>query len=104
MNGSTPRSSSRNRAVTASLEWTVEKTMCPVLAAWHAIEAVSWSRISPIMMTSGSCRKIDRRAAEKVCPDLVLTSIWVMLSRWYSIGSSTVMMFLLIPVDFASEA
>ena len=61
MNGSTPRSSSRNSAVTASLEWTVEKTMWPVLAAWQAIDAVSWSRISPIMMTSGSCRRIDRR-------------------------------------------
>ena len=68
--------------------------MWPVLAAWQAIEAVSWSRISPIMMTSGSCRRIDRRLAANVWPALVLTSIWVMLSSWYSIGSSTVMMFL----------
>ena len=70
MNGSTPRSSSRNSDVTASLECTVEKTMWPVLAAWQAIDAVSWSRISPIMMTSGSCRRIDRSIAAKVWPGL----------------------------------
>ena len=67
--------------------------MWPVLAAWQAIVAVSWSRISPIMITSGSCRRIDRKAVAKVWPALVLTSICVMLSMWYSIGSSTVMMF-----------
>ena len=37
MNGSTPRSRRRKSAVTVSLEWTVEKTMCPVVAAWQAI-------------------------------------------------------------------
>ncbi len=93
MNGSTPRSSSRKSEVTASLEWTVEKTMCPVLAAWQAMEAVSWSRISPIMITSGSWRRIERSMAANVWPALVLTSIWVTLSIWYSIGSSTVMIF-----------
>ena len=70
MNGSTPRSRRRNSAVTVSLAWTVENTMWPVVAAWQAIDAVSWSRISPIMMTSGSCRRIDRRLEENVCPAL----------------------------------
>ena len=93
MNGSTPRSSRRNSAVIVSLEWTVEKTKWPVVAAWQAMVAVSWSRISPIMITSGSCLMIDRRLPAKVWPLLLLISIWVMLSRWYSIGSSTVMMF-----------
>ncbi len=46
------------------------------------------------MMTSGSWRRIERKLVAKVWPALVLTSIWVMLSSWYSIGSSTVMMFL----------
>src|SRR5262249_16813566 len=93
MNGSTPKSSSRKSAVTVSLAWTVEKTMWPVVAAWQAIVAVSWSRISPTMITSGSCRRIDRRLPAKVWPALVLISIWGALAIWYSIGSSLVMIF-----------
>ena len=76
-----------------SLAWTVEKTMWPVLAAWQAISAVSWSRISPIMITSGSCRRMLRSSEAKVLPALGLISIWVTLSRWYSTGFSMVMMF-----------
>ena len=68
----------------------VEKTMCPVLAAWQAIVAVSASRISPIITTSGSCRRMLRSEPAKVCPAFVLISIWLTLGILYSIGSSTV--------------
>ena len=40
----------------------VLSTKCPVSAACTAICAVGTSRISPIMMMSGSCRRIDRSA------------------------------------------
>ena len=33
------------------------------------------SRISPIEITSGSCRKIDRKAFEKLIPILALTCV-----------------------------
>jgi hypothetical protein len=56
---------------------------------------VSWSRISPTRMTSGSCRRALRSACEN---DWVSTAIsrWLTIERWsrwrYSIGSSIVMM------------
>ena len=43
----------------ASLVCSVENTRWPVSAAWMAISAVSWSRISPTMITSGSCRTMS---------------------------------------------
>ena len=58
-----------------------------------AICAVSLSRISPTMMTSGSARIIDRRPLANVRPALGLIWTWVMPSIWYSTGSSIVMMF-----------
>ena len=43
-----------------------------------AIWAVSRSRISPTMITSGSARTIARRPVAKVSPTLVETCTWVM--------------------------
>ena len=55
--------------------WSVEKTRWPVSAAVIAVGIVSQSRISPTMMTSGSCRITLRSASWKrrrVGPDLAL--------------------------------
>src|SRR5665647_3150813 len=60
--------------------------------AVQAICAVSRSRISPIMTTSGSWRRMVRSARAKLISIRVLTWVWLMPSRSYSIGSSTVMM------------
>jgi hypothetical protein len=82
----------------ASLVWRVERTRCPVCAAWKAISAVSRSRISPTMTTLGSCRKIERRPAAKVIPAFSETATWLMPPTRYSMGSSTVTM--LVVSDF----
>src|SRR5216117_2953320 len=55
-----------------------------------AISAVSRSRISPTMMMSGSCRRMERSAAANVSPILGFTGICVTPATWYSTGSSTV--------------
>ena len=60
-------------------------------ADWIAMRAVSRSRISPIMMMSGSWRTIERSAWAKSRPICGLAWIWLMPSIWYSTGSSTVM-------------
>ncbi len=91
-NGSVPISTSRVTALAESLVWSVEKTRWPVSAAWIAISAVSPSRISPTMMTSGSWRRIERRPFAKVRSILGFTWIWPTPWSWYSIGSSMVMM------------
>ena len=52
----------------------VDKTRCPVWAALIAISAVSRSRISPTINTSGSCRMNARKAEAKLSPILVLTA------------------------------
>ena len=88
-----PMSMSRATAVGASLVCSVERTRCPVSAASIAICAVSWSRISPTMITSGSARIIERRPASKVTPALGLTCICLIPDSSYSTGSSIVMMF-----------
>ena len=77
----------------ASLVCSVENTRWPVSAAWMAISAVSRSRISPTMMTSGSWRTMERRPVAKVSPIFGFTWIWLTPSSWYSTGSSTVMIF-----------
>ena len=59
-----------------------------------AICAVSVSRISPTIMTSGEVRRIDLKAEAKVSPALAFICIWLMPERRYSTGSSTVVMFL----------
>src|SRR6478735_3957884 len=79
----------------ASVVCSVEKTRWPVSAALSAVSSVSLSRISPIRMTSGSCRSTDLSAArnERVS---VATSRCEMFASWSrcrnSIGSSIVMM------------
>src|SRR5688572_4474500 len=64
--GFTPMSIKRVTALGASLVCNVENTRCPVSEALIAIVAVSMSRISPSMITLGACRKIERKAAEKL--------------------------------------
>ncbi len=80
----------------ASVVCSVENTRCPVSAALSAVSSVSMSRISPIRITSGSCRSTWRSAAPKVRVSLP-TSRWEMLAIWSrcrnSIGSSMVMTF-----------
>src|SRR5215831_8695007 len=49
----------------ASLAWTVDSTRWPVSALFTAMSAVSASRISPTMITSGSWRRIERSARER---------------------------------------
>src|SRR3954451_2289509 len=104
MNGSTPISFSRVSAPGASFVCKVERTRCPVSAASIEIFAVSPSRISPTMTTSGSERRIDRSALANVMPARRLICTWLMPSRRYSTGSSTVMMFTSGRLISASEA
>ena len=78
----------------ASLVWRVDMTRWPVRAAWIEISAVSRSRISPTMMTSGSWRTMWRRPAAKESPMFECTGIWFTPASWYSTGSSMVMIFL----------
>ena len=59
-------------------------------AASMEILAVSWSRISPTMMMSGSCRRNERRARAKSRPALAFTWVWLMPGISYSTGSSMV--------------
>ena len=75
-------------------------TRCPVMDAFTAISAVSWSRISPIMMMSGSCRRMERSAEEKVSPAFSFTCTWLTPFKFASTGSSTVM--ILTPSTFNS--
>ena len=95
-----PISMSRNGASEAWFVWSVDSTRCPVSAAWTAISAVSRSRISPIMMISGSYRTMDRRPLPKVRPAFSFTCTWVMPASRYSTGSSTEM--ILSPSRFTS--
>ena len=83
---------SRSRAMVeaAELVWTVDSTRCPVSAACTAICAVSRSRISPTMMTSGSWRRMERSRVAKFSPICGFTCIWFTPASWYSMGSSTV--------------
>ena len=77
-------------AAAAELVCRVDSTRWPVSAACTAICAVSRSRISPTMITSGSWRRIERSREAKVRPICGLVWIWLMPRSWYSIGSSTV--------------
>ncbi|EWS57761.1 hypothetical protein Y695_04772 [Hydrogenophaga sp. T4] len=82
----------RVTALTESLVCSVASTRWPVSEAWMAICAVSKSRISPIMITSGSWRRMARSALAKSRSILGLTWVWPTPASSYSIGSSTVMM------------
>ncbi len=55
--------------------------------------AVSRSRISPTMMTSGSWRRNERRALLKVSPTASLMATCMIPSMSYSTGSSAVSSF-----------
>ena len=63
-----PISISRAAAIGASFVCRVLSTRWPVSADSIAIWAVSWSRISPTMITSGSARTIERSPAAKLRP------------------------------------
>ena len=88
-----PRLNSRVIAPGASLVCSVLSTRWPVSAACVASRAVSASRISPTMMTSGSCRSSDRSALANVKPAFSFTWNWLTPASSYSTGSSTVQMF-----------
>ena len=76
-NGSTPISFSRVSAPGASFVCSVERTKWPVSADSIAIFAVSPSRISPTMITSGSERRIERSAAANVMSAFTLICTWL---------------------------
>ena len=63
-------------------------------AASIAIFAVSLSRISPTITTSGSERRIERSAVANVSPARRLICTWFTPGSRYSTGSSTVMMLI----------
>ena len=69
-NGSTPMSMSRVKLEIASLVCTVDNTMWPVRAERIAISAVSRSRISPIMITSGVLPEDSPERAREGVADL----------------------------------
>ena len=75
--GSTRRSRSRGTAAIAVSVWSVLSSMCPVCAARNDIAAVSSSRISPTMITSGSWRRNARRYEANVFPMSAFTSDWL---------------------------
>ncbi|CAI8366260.1 MAG: Uncharacterised protein [Hyphomonas sp. TMED17] len=89
--GSIPISRSRCTAPAAEFVCTVDKTGRPVAANSNATLAVSRSRTSPTITTSGSCRKMARKVAAKVRPTLWCIWVWLIPGRPYSIGSSSVM-------------
>ena len=59
-------------------------------AAWIATSAVSRSRISPTISTSGSWRRNERNACANVSPICGFTGTWFTPGSMYSTGSSTV--------------
>ena len=61
----------------ASEPWIVLKTSTPVSAARMPMRAVSSSRISPIMITSGSWRSIARRPSLKPISPRLSTCAWL---------------------------
>ena len=76
----------RGTAAAAVSVCRVVSTKWPVSAAWIAICAVSESRISPTMITSGSWRTKARIAAAKVSPIAGLAWDWLMPGISYSTG------------------
>ena len=77
----------------ASEPWSVLKTSTPVSAARMPMRAVSSSRISPIMMTSGSWRSIACSPSLKPISPWLLTCDWLTPGMRCSIGSSIVITF-----------
>ena len=64
----------------------VLKTSTPVSAARIPMRAVSSSRISPIMTTSGSCRSMARKPSLNPISPWLFTCDWLMPGIRYSIG------------------
>ena len=89
-NGATPKSCSLVNELGASLVCKVDNTKCPVSEACTAISAVSVSRISPIMMISGSWRINERIPSAKVKSILFWICIWLNDGSTISMGSSMV--------------
>ena len=81
---------SRAGAIGASFVCSVESTRCPVSADSIAVWAVSRSRISPTISTSGSLRSIERRPRTNVTPAAGFTCTCLTPSSSYSTGSSIV--------------
>ena len=99
-----PMSIRRPSALGASLVCSVESTRWPVSAASTAMCAVSRSRISPTMITSGSARSIERRPASKVTPAFGAICICLMPAMRCSTGSSIVMMLRVAVVERVERA
>jgi len=78
----------------------VDKTKCPVKAAWTASSAVSPSLISPTMIIFGSCLRKALKADAKVRPAWGLTCTWFTPGTLISTGSSIVTMLTLIVFSF----
>ena len=84
--------------------WSVASTRMPLLAARTAVSAVSASRTSPTMITSGFCRKIARSMSAKLMPWSGLTWLWRSPSTAYSTGSSIVLILRVPSLSFISVA
>ena len=89
--GSMSMSVRRVSAPGASLVCSVLSTRWPVSEARMAMSAVSRSRISPTIITSGSWRSTARSECAKVRPMSACTWVWFTPGTSYSTGSSTVM-------------
>ena len=77
----------------AEFVWIVETTRCPVSDASIAMLIVSWSRISPTIIISGSWRRAVRSPLANEYPISGKTCDWLSPSIWFSTGSSSVMIF-----------
>ena len=93
LSGSIPMSRRRTIVSGALFVWSVLKTRWPVSDASTPVLAVSKSRISPTMITSGSARRKARMAAAKSKP--ILDWTWTCLRPYWviSTGSSAVQIF-----------
>ena len=80
--------------VIASLVCNVDSTRWPVKAALNPISTVSWSRISPTIIMSGSCLRAVRKILAKLSPILLFICTWLIRPIRYSTGSSTVIILL----------
>ncbi len=85
----------RSIVCAALFVWSVERTRWPVSAAVITVAIVSMSRISPTMITSGSCRIEFLSASRKLGVSVPTsrcetTAVWS--AKRNSIGSSTVTM------------
>ena len=87
-----PMSTRRAGVAAAELVCRDESTLWPVRAASMAMRAVSTSRTSPTSTTSGSARRMERRAEAKVRPAFMFSCTCLMPGMRYSMGSSTVTM------------